>query len=663
MLFHLWLVAGLLLSLPGVLTAVTLYDDVSGPVVKLDEAGDKNSTLINATEAKPKPSETFAQLLDQALQKEFVDETKKSEGKKRSSYNATAKQDDPLAVVETVLRISSKTKAALENSLLNGTSNSTTTAVKKMQGESSGAAPLEEIDHTIDTIIDSKDNVFILSRPSDYVASLVIDPQLIQDLTLMLSSAGVFGVMFEIVKQPVINGFLVAGAVIGPGGLNLIKELVQVESLAQLGVQLLLFGLGMELSLSKLRAVWGGGALQIALSMLICGAAAVATSATMTQGVFVGALISMSSTSVVVKCLEVTKSMNSLYGQITIGTLILQDCFVGLMFALMPVFTPPRLPTLEEDQAEAKAVVILLVLKVFGKLLAALVTAAVLSKTLLPLLFQALFRTVSRELAQLGLVAFCLAVARATGEFGLSEELGAFLAGVMVSSAAMVTTNGLDDSLVHAARNSIDSIHNVLMALFIASIGLIMSPRFLMEHLAILTLGTILLLLSKALLVSTVVRFFGTPWHVALAVGVSMAHIGEFSFVLLSIAIQLKILPMQVYMLLLGITALSLLSTPGLIMLCNRLLRDHGKESRVPTVSSLKTGGLDRWDHASGNVTDLTEYLSKPSTLTGSKSAQPGGEKAPRTSVNGEANMAAWLDEVRINSSPRHATAVVSPYS
>lgn len=122
--------------------------------------------------------------------------------------------------------------------------------------------------------------------------------------------------------------------------------------------------------------------------------------------------------------------------------------------------------------------------------------------------------------------------------------------------------------------HSIESIQNVLTALFVASIGLIMSPMFLFEHIVVLTFGTLVVMVLKSCLVALVVHLFGMPLRTSLAVGISMAHIGEFSFVLLSVANQLKLLSPQVYMLLLGVTAVSLLTTPMVIMVCNRLLRD-----------------------------------------------------------------------------------------
>jgi Kef-type K+ transport system membrane component KefB len=236
------------------------------------------------------------------------------------------------------------------------------------------------------------------------------------------------GIFFEGAKQPVINGYLVAGAVLGPGGLGYIKELVQVESLAQLGVQLLLFGLGRELSLSKLRAVWGvallGGFLQILALMLLGGMATAMLMGRVAIGVFIGALLSMSSTSVVVKCLEVTKATGTVYGQITIGTLILQDCTVGLMFALMPAFAPAAVVVQSSAQVAATAAavegataassaadaavavalasssgsdaavlaVLLLIVRVLLKLAVLLVVAVTLAKTLLPVLLRLLLR-------------------------------------------------------------------------------------------------------------------------------------------------------------------------------------------------------------------------------------------------------------------------------
>lgn len=132
----------------------------------------------------------------------------------------------------------------------------------------------------------------------------------------------------ELLGQPVINGYFIAGSLVGPGGLGWVKELVQVQSVAQLGVSLLLFTLGLEFSLSKLRAVRGvalaGGVLEVVLMAILSGVFAKIIGGRTHEGIFTGLLVAMSSTSIVVKCLADSKTSNTAVGQITIGTLILQ---------------------------------------------------------------------------------------------------------------------------------------------------------------------------------------------------------------------------------------------------------------------------------------------------------------------------------------------------
>jgi Kef-type K+ transport system membrane component KefB len=482
----------------------------------------------------------------------------------------------------------------------------------------------------VDRIIDSHDNEYVLSSSRDAAATLTLDPQFVQDLTFILTTAAIMGMVFEALQQPVINGYLVAGAILGPGGFALIKELVQVESLAQLGVQLLLFGLGRELSVSRFKAVWGvsliGGSLQLLALMLLGGVLAALLTSNVPQGVFIGCLLSMSSTSVVVKCLEVTKATGSAYGQITIGTLILQDCSVGLLFALMPAFAPAASTvmggaggagramaaameggmdagvTAAEGSSSSDAAVLAVLMLIIGvvlKLVVMLVVAVVLARTLLPFALQLMMKHCSSELVQLSLVGICLSCAWLSGHLRLSEELGAFISGAMISMAeralilkgsplspihrgsscsggpneagygpspasaavayAAVATSGPAAAAAQAVQplegphghhsgltGNIDSIINVLTALFVASVGLIMSPVFLWHHLWVLLAGTLVVMVVKAFVVAAVVHMFGTPIATSCAVGLTMAHIGEFSFVLLSMASQLKLLSPQV---------------------------------------------------------------------------------------------------------------------
>jgi Kef-type K+ transport system membrane component KefB len=243
--------------------------------------------------------------------------------------------------------------------------------------------------------------------------------------------------------------------------------------------------------------------------------------------------------------------------------------------------------------------VLLLIIGVVLKLVVMLVVAVVLARTLLPFILQLMMKHCSAELVQLSLVGICLSCAWLSGHLRLSEELGAFISGAMISMAeralilkgsplsplhrgsscgggssetgygpgpagpavayAAVASSGPAAAAAQAAQplegphghhtgltGNIDSIINVLTALFVASVGLIMSPVFLWHHLWVLLAGTLVVMVVKALVVAAVVHMFGTPLATSCAVGLTMAHIGEFSFVLLSMASQLKLLSPQV---------------------------------------------------------------------------------------------------------------------
>ncbi|KAK9821251.1 hypothetical protein WJX74_001923 [Apatococcus lobatus] len=538
---------------------------------------------------------SIAQMIDEALEQEFPEEKRETIGK---NYNETAKSSD--ANLVTVLKISEanrkdrekekeqedeepveEAKPAVEekpakDEKSNKPAKPLTAKQQKAEAYKAFASPEASppeapapakaakakerkkietnVEKEVDRIIDSQDNEYVLSRPKD-TTGLTLDPQLIRDLTVLITSSTVFGWMMEAIKQPVINGYFIAGSFVGPGGIQMVKELVQVESLAQLGVQLLLFTLGLEFSMSKLRAVRSvallGGMIEIFLFILVAGLLAHSIGASVHEGIFVGALVSMSSTSIVVKCLADTKSSNSPHGQITIGTLILQDCMVGLLFAFMPVLASNSSAGGGSDHLD----VAMVVMRVTLSLGSVVLLSTLVARLLLPHFMRVLAKFASVELYQLTLISICLVSGWITGHLGLSTELGAFISGVMLS------TTDQQEQALHLLEN----IKHFFMSLFISSTGLIMSPRFLLQHLPVLAGGVLLTVVSKTVLISGVVWMFRYPPGTALAVGLSMAQIGEFAFVLLSVASQLGLMPHQVYMLLMGVTAISLLLTPMLL--------------------------------------------------------------------------------------------------
>uniref|UniRef100_A0A0D3FDA9 Cation/H+ exchanger transmembrane domain-containing protein n=1 Tax=Oryza barthii TaxID=65489 RepID=A0A0D3FDA9_9ORYZ len=413
---------------------------------------------------------SIAEMFGRVLDKEFSD-SDTPEAPDKSSFNNSI--SDHQAVLETVAVITHDKK---KNDSEQANSSKPFQIGDMFGGQNENSDDLE-------TVIDKEDNVFVMSNRKTKYPTLQLDLRLIKDLVVIIVSATAGGIIFSCLGQPVIVGYLLAGSLVGPGGLNFISEMVQVETFAQFGVVFLLFALGLEFSLTKLKAVGPvaviGGLLQIVLFMFLCGLTAALCGAKSSEGVFVGAFLSMSSTAVVSKFLVEKGSTNALHGQVTIGTLILQDCAVGLLFALLPVLGGAS--------------------GIFGG---------------------------TNELYQLASVAFCLLLAWCSDYLGLSLELGSFLAGVMISTT----------DFAHHTLEQVEPIRNLFAALFLASIGMLIHVKFLWNHVDILLAAVILVIIVKSVVVTVVVKAFGYS--------IRTAFVGKM------------------YLLLLGTTALSLVTTP-----------------------------------------------------------------------------------------------------
>ncbi|CAN7076010.1 unnamed protein product, partial [Brassica oleracea var. botrytis] len=519
----------------------------------------------NATNAKPK-EDSFADMIDRALEKEFPENDQNDVPDPGSFNNSVADQQ---AVLETVARVKPKkneTKTKEEKSFFN----------------------LDNENGVEDTprLIDRKDNVFIMSNPKSKYPVLQLDLRLISDLVVVIVSATCGGIAFACAGQPVITGYLLAGSVIGPGGLSFVSEMVQVETVAQFGVIFLLFALGLEFSAAKLRVVRAvaipGGLLQIFLFMCLSGITASLCGGKLTEGIFVGAFLSMSSTAVVLKFLMERNSISALHGQITVGTLILQDCAVGLLFALLPVLGGTS-GVLQGMLSMAKSLAILI---------AFLAALFVLSRTWVPWFLKLMTSLSSQtnELYQLAAVAFCLLVAWCSDKLGLSLELGSFAAGVMISTT----------DLAQHTLEQVEPIRNFFAALFLASIGMLIHMHFLWNHVDILVAAVLLVIVIKTVVVAIVVKVFGYNNKTAVLVGMSLAQIGEFAFVLLSRASNLHLIESKLYLLLLGTTALSLVTTPFLFKL-------------IPAVVHL--GVLLRWFSPDSSTEVYLKHLCPPVSL------------------------------------------------
>ncbi len=377
------------------------------------------------------------------------------------------------------------------------------------------------------------------------------DFRLIVDLVLVLAAAAGGGLLAALCRQPVLLGYLLGGMVVGPAGLGLIKELIQVETLAQFGVAFLLFALGVEFSLTELKKVQlvslGGGGLQIALTILVTTLVSLGVGwvSSPAQGVFLGAILSLSSTAVVLKCLMERNETETSHGQVLLGILIVQDLALGLMLAVLPALDQP---------VELIGMAVGWALLEIGLFAAGAVAVGI---WIMPPLLRLLARTESRELFLLGVVVLCLGIALLTEHLGLSIEMGAFVAGLMISEVEYA-----DQTLTY-----VEPLRDIFATLFFAVIGMLIDPAFLWNNLELILELVALVWLSKFLIVAPLVRAFRYPLKTALLVGLGLAQIGEFSFVLASEGQAMGLVSRRVYLLILATTAVTLVLTPFVMRL------------------------------------------------------------------------------------------------
>ncbi|MFM2430504.1 MAG: hypothetical protein RLZZ511_1717 [Cyanobacteriota bacterium] len=382
------------------------------------------------------------------------------------------------------------------------------------------------------------------------------DFRLIVDLVLVLAAAAGGGLLAALLKQPVLLGYLLAGIVVGPTGLALIKEVVQVETLAQFGVAFLLFALGVEFSFSELNKVkrisLGGGGLQILLTIVITTALSlfVGWVNSPPQGVFLGAILSLSSTAVVLKSLMERNEADTPHGQVMLGILVVQDLALGLMLAVLPALDQP----IEEIGLAIGWALLQTALFAVGAIAAGI--------WVIPPVLRLFAKTESRELFLLGVCAICLGIALLTEHLGLSIEMGAFVAGLMISEAEYA-----DEALTY-----VEPIRDIFASLFFAAIGMLIDPMFLLQNWELILGLVTIVFLGKFLIITPLVRVFGYPLRTAIISGLGLAQIGEFSFVLASEGRTLGLVSKQVYLLILGTTAVTLVVTPFVLRAVPALL-------------------------------------------------------------------------------------------
>jgi monovalent cation:H+ antiporter-2, CPA2 family len=376
---------------------------------------------------------------------------------------------------------------------------------------------------------------------------------LLDTVVLFGAALVILGLCYRARISPVV-GLLVTGALIGPHGLAWVRE-DNVERFAELGVVLLLFIIGLEFSLDRLRSFGTNfllaGPLQVLLTVGVVTALAAVTELTVQQALYFGMVVSLSSTALVLKLLAETRQTESPHGQLALSILLFQDLLIAPMLLLVPWLAGGA----EQPGGAGGAVIRLLV----GLLV---VTGAfVLSRYLVPPLFRLVAATQVREMFLIAALFTCLGGALATESLGFSLALGAFLAGVVLAET--------DQS--HQVLADIAPFRDLFTSIFFISIGMLLDLGSVVDQIVAVVLVALGILVVKALLIGLIVRGLRFPRRTAGIAGLSLAQIGEFSFVLLQLGLAVGLLTADRYNLLLAAAFLTLLATPVLVHVGPRL--------------------------------------------------------------------------------------------
>lgn len=388
------------------------------------------------------------------------------------------------------------------------------------------------------------------------------------DFVLIVVAGLLGGILARFLRLPLMVGYVAAGVLIGPNtGGPTVAQVHEIELLAEIGVALLLFSLGLELSFRDLQPVrriaFFGGPVQVVATTALAALVAVkALGMPTNEAIWFGAMLSVSSTAVALKALSEGGVTHTLASRVMVGLLVIQDLAVVPMLVILPQLgsTGSLLPSL---------------LKATGTAAALLGAIVFLGKWLLPKLLRAVLAWGSRELFLVTVVAIGVGVGYATHLAGLSFALGAFVAGLVLS----------ESEFSHQALSDVAPIRDIFGLLFFVSVGMLLDPRFVAAHALTIAAAVALTFLGKALIFGGLARAFGyvnmAPW----IVGLGLSQVGEFSFVLARSGVSSGMLSKPVYDLALSCTVLTMAFSPlvsSLALPLGRAWRRMKKPARAP---------------------------------------------------------------------------------
>ncbi len=370
---------------------------------------------------------------------------------------------------------------------------------------------------------------------------------ILYDILVIFGLSLLVGLLFSRIRIPPMIGYIVAGAIAGPSVLSLIHSPAQVDVLAEIGIILLLFSIGLEFSFRQLWEIKGlvlkGGAIQVALASAATIAVVFLAGRPWNEAVLLGFVVSLSSTAVVLKVLHDRGELDSPHGKLTLGILIFQDLVaIPMMMAV---------PFLADTGNGLSEPIYLMLLK--DLLLVIILVAA--AKWVMPWLLFQIARTRSSELFLLFVVSVCFGVAWLASFAGLSLAMGALLAGLLIS----------ESEFSHQAIGRIVPFRDIFTAFFFVSIGMLLDVGFFFDHVVLVLVFLAIVLLLKFLTAAAAPVVLGYQMRTIILAGIALAQVGEFSFIITKSALDFGILSHEVYQVFLIVALGTMALTPFLI--------------------------------------------------------------------------------------------------
>ncbi|HII98171.1 MAG TPA: potassium transporter KefB [Methanoregula sp.] len=407
---------------------------------------------------------------------------------------------------------------------------------------------------------------------------------LFTDILIVFTIALIVGLVFNRIKVPPLVAFILTGIIVGPYGFSLIQSEEQVTALAEIGIILLLFTIGLEFSfkeLWKIRLIaMVGGALQVGLSFAFFCGLALLFGWPAGEAILMGFLLSLSSTAIVLKILHERGEIDSPHGSIALGILIFQDLAAIPMIMAIPFLASTTLFSIEPLLTGTD-----LVWLVFQDI-AIVVTLIVSAKWFIPRILYEIAKTKNQEMFLLFVILICFGVAWLVSFTGVSLAIGALLAGLIISGS----------EYSHQAVSIVLPFRDIFTSFFFISVGMLLNIHFALANIWLVIFLILVVVVAKTLLATAAPLALGYPLRTAALSGLALAQVGEFSFIIAQSGMVAGILPVDTYQMFLAIALVTMAATPFVLDFGHPLT---SRLCRIPALAVIAQGscGVDDGKH------------------------------------------------------------------